>query len=328
MPSCLQLLLAVVLQLGVGLRGGGRLVAGWSTALPSGCSVKPLGCIQDCGGSGDLKHRILPFCAGSAGHSDCGLGCPPAPGTERPPDDPPCDTSKMTPEYCAAICHVYMAGATGYAGRAYAGTQAGTQCWCGLVQPSTVTRLPASSCSSVCPGDASQKCGASCLSSAVEVDCTSSFFGWPLVGLLVVGAGAYLGGGAALNYSKGARGLQQLLPHRELWLEVVGLATDGCRFVQRGRPGGGGGDGKKARRSGNGKSTSGGLLYSEQQSAQSNSPKMKRTNKEKEKKEKASRMPASSHPSAERLPAAGTNAPAAAVGTPAGGGGRWVHVPA
>ncbi|KAK0662016.1 WSC domain-containing protein [Lasiodiplodia hormozganensis] len=86
--------------------------------------------------------------------------------------------SSNTPCLCASACREK--------GFKYAGTQYGTECWCGSSLPTTTA--PASDCSSACAGDARQKCGGGFrLSVTDDTAWTQRFFarqaygGWSLV---------------------------------------------------------------------------------------------------------------------------------------------------
>eukprot|EP01047_Picozoa_sp_COSAG01_P053631 COSAG01_NODE_5769_length_4045_cov_3.262038_3_plen_320_part_00 len=213
------------------------------TPMPASCKVTAVGCIQD------GPSRSLPFCTGtpdSGPHADCGLTCAKPDGLAHPPDDPPCDSSKLTPTYCARLCYAYLSSATEYKGLIYSGTQMGGQCWCGLKGP--FTQLPAASCSQPCQGDPSIMCGGPYISSAMQVDCRTGS-GWPFVAVLLGAAAVYLGIGGGFQYSQGARGLPNLLPHRAFWLEVRALVADGVAF-------------SRGRRRLQGKSTAGGSMSS------------------------------------------------------------------
>ncbi|KAB2579092.1 WSC domain-containing protein [Lasiodiplodia theobromae] len=87
--------------------------------------------------------------------------------------------SSNTPALCALACREK--------GFKYAGTQYGTECWCGSSLPTT-TAPAASDCSSACAGDAKQKCGGGYrLSVTDDTAWTQKFFarqaygGWSLV---------------------------------------------------------------------------------------------------------------------------------------------------
>ena len=310
-----RLLAAALLALR--LRGGHA----WSALLPAHCVATPLGCLKD------GPERLLPFCVGTPGsgpHADCGLTCDKPPGVDKPPADPPCDTSKMTPEYCSAICSAYMSEATGYKGVAYAGAQAGTQCWCGLELPSPTPPL-ASGCTLPCGGDDKRMCGGMYLSTMVKVDCRSRC-GWSFVALVLVGGAGYLGAGAAFRHRQGAKGAN-LLPHRQFWTEARALVADGVGFARGGRRGAY-------------SAVAVGAESEERERGERGNPKKKHKGKEKDKgskdkkegRSKASRSskggsvePVASGGDGRRSEPAPATAPEA--GTSAGGGGRGVHQP-
>ncbi|KAI5832076.1 hypothetical protein K523DRAFT_334890 [Schizophyllum commune Tattone D] len=60
--------------------------------------------------------------------------------------------NNMTIEYCNSLCSGYK----------YAGTEYGSECYCGnsLANGATTTTVDASQCSSTCPGNSAEKCGA------------------------------------------------------------------------------------------------------------------------------------------------------------------------
>ena len=62
---------------------------------------------------------------------------------------------------------------------------------------------------------------------------TPGGLGGELATLLLLGGGAYLAAGAALNWRKGRRGAA-LIPNRAFWTEVRGLAADGVAYVASG----------------------------------------------------------------------------------------------
>lgn len=68
----------------------------------------------------------------------------------------------------------------------------------------------------------------------------SSYFGWIIVTVLLLGGFSYFGGGSWYNSSsRGLRGAAAL-PHRQFWMEVAGLVEDGVNFTReivRGRSG-------------------------------------------------------------------------------------------
>ena len=302
----------------------------WSAVLPADCVATPLGCLKD------GPARLLPFCVGTPGsgpNADCGLTCDKPPGVDKPPADPPCDTSKMTPQYCSAICWAFMSESTGYKGVAFAGAQAGTQCWCGLELPSPPPLAPG--CMLPCPGDGTQMCGGLYLSTLVKVDCRSRW-GWSFVALVLVVAAGYLGTGAAFRHRQGAKGTD-LLPHRQFWTEARALVADGVGFARGGRGGRGGAGG-----------VGGAYIavaeHEERESrGEQRSPKKKqgagKDQRSKDKKEgrskdnrrskEGSTEPVVSGGDVRRSEPAPTSATAATPegNTAAGGGGRWVLQP-
>ena len=341
----------------------GRCCDGWELTLPGGCSAAPAGCVKDCTNGGEAgTPRVLPYCVGTAGsgeHADCGLTCERPNGLKAPPADPPCDSSKMSNEYCAAICWAYLSASPEYDGVVYAGTQAGTQCWCGFGQDFSASRgavEPSSACSIACPAGGSaaagEKCGGLCISSVTKIDCSAG--GWMLVAVILGGAAVYLGVGGGWRKQHGAKGLD-LLPHRAFWLDVSALVSDGIAFSKGRRAGGGsrdrggGGPGAGAgagytpvREGGGSRERSGapggggdggreGDVGKKERAAAGNKSRHKEKKKEKKEKQKDKGeertgvvAPVAPAPAV----AAAAAAPGTGSGTAAGDGGRWVHVPA
>ncbi len=85
---------------------------------------------------------------------------------------------------------------------------------------------------------------------AVTITICGAQWGWAVVGTLVLGGGAYVGGGMLLGgrAGRGSGNSADLTahPHFEQWMQVWGLFSDGARFCQgqlgvRGQAAAGGG---------------------------------------------------------------------------------------
>lgn len=73
---------------------------------------------------------------------------------------------------------------------------------------------------------------------AVTITICGAQWGWTVIGILVLGGGAYVGGGILLG-GRAGRGSGKAAhmsahPHFEQWMEVRGLFNDGVRFCQGG----------------------------------------------------------------------------------------------
>lgn len=164
-----------------------------------------------------------------------GLGCEQPPGL-KPPADPPCDKTKMTNRYCAGICYAYLKDAADYDGVIFAGTQVGSQCWCGGGSAGSGHGgqwdfKPGSACTAPCTGAPSEKCGGQYMNTVTKIDCTTS--GWALVLGLLLGGSAYLGAGIVYGTRTrgGAAGLTKH-PHYPQFLSLQGLVADGVAFAR------------------------------------------------------------------------------------------------
>ena len=142
----------------------------------------------------------------------------------------------MTNRYCAGICYAYLKDAADYDGVIFAGSQAGSQCWCGGGSAGSGHGgrwdfKPNSACSAPCTGAPSEKCGGQWLNTVTKIDCTTS--GWTLVLGLLLGGSTYLSAGIIYGTRTrgGAVGLAKH-PHYPQFLSLQGLVADGVAFAR------------------------------------------------------------------------------------------------
>ena len=142
----------------------------------------------------------------------------------------------MTNRYCAGICYAYLKDAADYDGVIFAGTQVGSQCWCGGGSAGSGHGgqwdfKPGSACTAPCTGAPSEKCGGQYMNTVTKIDCTTS--GWALVLGLLLGGSAYLGAGIVYGTRTrgGAAGLTKH-PHYPQFLSLQGLVADGVAFAR------------------------------------------------------------------------------------------------
>jgi hypothetical protein len=118
----------------------------------------------------------------------------------------------MTNRYCAGICYAYLKDAVDYDGVIFAGSQVGSQCWCGGGSAGSGHGgqwdfKPNSACNAPCTGAPSEKCGGQYLNTVTKIDCTTS--GWTLVLGLLLGGFTY-----------------------QQFLSLQGLVADGVAFAR------------------------------------------------------------------------------------------------
>eukprot|EP01043_Picozoa_sp_COSAG02_P053504 COSAG02_NODE_5916_length_3941_cov_2.224362_3_plen_241_part_00 len=142
----------------------------------------------------------------------------------------------MTNRYCAGICYAYLKDAVDYDGVIFAGSQVGSQCWCGGGSAGSGHGgqwdfKPNSACNAPCTGAPSEKCGGQYLNTVTKIDCTTS--GWTLVLGLLLGGFTYLGAGIMYGTRTrgGAMGLTKH-PHYQQFLSLQGLVADGVAFAR------------------------------------------------------------------------------------------------
>jgi len=164
----------------------------------------------------------------------------------------------------------------------------------------------------------------------------SSVLGWLLVFCILGGGMIYIGGGIAYGQrvqgGGGGRGSAMLTahPHHSKWAELARLCKDGLAFA-RGRRAGYNALPIVDEREKRGRSGGKGDNESVHKTTTARSKKEKKDKKDKkDKKETVERAGVNTGASDQvKAAAAGSvnPAPSSAVGTKAGDGGRWVHVP-
>lgn len=189
-----------------------------------------------------------------------------------------------------------------------------------------------------CPDLPGQLCGALgkgklAVYALASVCTTGHAAGWLFSAAVVSAAVVYLAIGTALRHRRtGARGFQAL-PHREQWLQVYGLVMDGVQFT-RSVPSGRRTSGGKNGYTPVGKERGVASCDDDRGGAKGRPPR-DQTHKGKSKRSTAPKVDGNNDSKDGSLPSpsatartATSGAPAALTNTAAGGGGRWVHVPA
>ena len=154
--------------------------------------------------------------------------------------------------------------------------------------------------------------------------------GWTLVGLLLVGGAAYVGGGVAYGQRVGLGAGLQAHPHYTRMVELRALVDDGLAFARGGKTS----HKSRSRARGSGGGGYGAVDGVEEVDERSPKREKKERKERKGKKEKKERRGEAERPRASDATATDKPAPAPApapapvsAGTAAGDGGRWVHVP-
>eukprot|EP01052_Picozoa_sp_SAG31_P019706 SAG31_NODE_1449_length_8308_cov_2.319893_2_plen_315_part_00 len=261
------------------------------------------------------------------------------PGCFSDPDDagktapapPPCDPRTITMETCAAACAAWAPRIPGAGnGEVWAAMQAGYACACGTQSDGDAAKktdkmneLAWAACDNKCPGDPLQACGGGGRNTLVRIECGIEW-GHEFLVVLFVACGCYVGGGIAwAAKTRGAVLSPRSHPHWTTWLELHGLVLDGVRFVRSGRNT----NDESSRHS----LTSDKLLNKvpkggKKKSTSKGSKKVRDSNDEgKTGPQNAGESRSGANKRTISEPEASQSCTAA--GTPAGGGGRWVHVP-
>ena len=76
-----------------------------------------------------------------------------------------------------------------------------------------------------------QKIGAP-RSYAVSITICGTEWGWMVLGVFVVGGGAYVGGGVLLGQRSGGQAGLTAHMHSQQWMELAGLAKDGVKYSE------------------------------------------------------------------------------------------------
>ncbi len=222
------------------------------------------------------------------------------------------------------------------------------RCFCGAEKHAEKyvvpkNKLDYSKCDTLCgtnggarspAGLAGETCGGGWHNTTMRVSCGLQW-GAQLLLALALGGAAYVGGGVFGPFARGSRegpgvkGMLTVHPHYLRWVELGGLVQDGITYAKAGRSGrampprsraeprdeGRGRRGGSSKRSkGRKDSGEGGGSDGEGQRESRGSKKEKKAKRRGKEAELAAPLVASP-------------APAAAGGTAAGDGGRWVHVP-
>ena len=203
---------------------------------------------------------MMPACAACSGSNLTGL----CGGGARVPPAGNCDSHKMTPAYCAAMCHE--------SGFELAGLSNGVACFCGPLFTHTSGDTPggreaaakqvaltqcrggsysykgASLAASPCPGAPNSFCGGKGRMMVYETECVRRW-GWGFLRACMWIVLVYIALGMLYNAKIAGAKLcsVEALPNGEFWEWFWRLAWDGCHFFQLrcaavcGRAGGGGG---------------------------------------------------------------------------------------
>ncbi len=293
-----------------------------------------LGCYHDhdpnagslAGGEKYIGTRLLkygmPKCSGAWGCGDGPKnvhGCPTWPSALDS-----CDRTKMTPEYCATMCHAWDPSLI------YAGCGgSGDECWCSPSLNTDGGNEPEpneKACNNPCKGDATEMCGGHFLISLVATS-EPDTWAWVFVAVLLLSLAAYAGGGVMLaRRSGGGRGQGlKVHPHYGRWVELAGLVSDGVAFARGQSSGNRQGHGGKSAAFTGGSGDGKGARQAKKQK------KQKKESKEKQGKEGSLKEPLSPLPSGQsgssgaavRAAVPSAAAPPATTATAAGDGGRW-----
>ena len=326
-------------------------------AVPGGCRGYILGCYfdkiwDDC--------RFLPAnelkCVQSPSYKSGrdipyflpGCFSDPEKSGKTAPNPPPCDPKTLTMEKCAAACAAWAPRIPGADdGEVWAAVQGGMACACGnsdeahaALKTDATNVLKWGDCSDKCAGDPGQSCGAGGRNTIVRVECGAEW-GTEFMLLIFFGVGVfYVGGGVAWAAKmKGAAPALRLHPHFSVWVEVHALVVDGVELAR----------GKGSGRGSGGRGTAGGGTQSDTcnrrrllESGAGASPpagaspsaagqEKKSKSKSKSSKKNSGNDRLSSPPKSEKKNGEPTDVTdlmaTTADGTPAGGGGRWIHMP-
>lgn len=253
------------------------------------------------------------------------------------------DAAQASNENCAAACAEMGLGSV-----VYSGMQAGYACFCGTAADADKTvkdsnKASFSQCSDPCTqyhesggsptktpaGIAGETCGGPWLNQIIKIDCTWRFWGWKFLVIFTLCTGVYVGVGAyGPARAKGAKKTNEIIaahPHFGQWLEILQLTKDGLEFT-------------KARASGRPPSVAQRQAVDRSNASKQGTrvgdvvPKNKKTKSEKQAK-RAKRLiePHTnsdiSEPQKSVVADSVTQSASVVVGTSAGGGGRWIHVP-
>eukprot|EP01051_Picozoa_sp_SAG22_P010479 SAG22_NODE_946_length_6371_cov_12.683833_7_plen_364_part_00 len=178
-----------------------------------------------------------------------------------------------------------------------------------------------------------------------QLDEACAPWGRPFLWLVLVGGGCYFGGGVLYGRRSGGGGgsgraastkagqLAAAHPHWPHWLAIAGLVKDGAEYTRRRARGGGGGGGGSGQRPAQGEARSPPRNAGSEDTQ--GSKKEKKKDKQKHKTEKQKKQKAEKQETGQPPPTpegmgvgdqdGGSNT-APLLATPAGGGGRWVHV--